>query len=95
MTIWKEISDHIAIRSTEICKDNGCTEDEHKCESYAYIVIDSNGQPILRDVCCRDYWQGDCQSTAAIPLPWNGTPAELKEEVLEQTYDDWIKTVKI
>ncbi len=71
-------------RSKEICADNGCTEDEHKCESYAYV--NSDGQ--LLDICCSDYFQGSSKPVAAISLPWDGTQAELDNEIAEQTFEE-------
>ena len=78
------ISQYLTQRSKEICADNECTDDEHNCESYAYITKDGN----LLDVCASDYFQGSSEPVAAIPLPWNGTQEELDDEIAEQTYDD-------
>ena len=78
------ISQYLIQRSKEICADNECTDDEHNCESYAYITKDGN----LLDVCTSDYFQGSSEPVAAIPLPWNGTQEELDAEIAEQTYDE-------
>ena len=78
------ISQYLTQRSKEICADNECTDDEHNCESYAYITKDGN----LLDVCASDYFQGSSKPVAAIPLPWNGTQEELDDEIAEQTYDE-------
>lgn len=66
--------------SKDICKANDCTNDNHKCESYAYI--DKTGN--LLDVCYPDYFQGSSKPYAAIFLPWNGSQRELMREVREQ-----------
>lgn len=77
------LSQHLRNRSKEICRDNGCTEDEHKCESYAYINKDCQ----LIDICMSDYFQGSSKPVAAVGLPWNGTQEQLEAEVAEQCSD--------
>lgn len=77
--MWNELAKHLEARGKEICRDNGCTEDEHKCESYAYIS--RNG---LLDICASDFFQGSSKPHAAIPMPWKGTGEELQEEVENQ-----------
>lgn len=77
------LSTYLEKQSAEICELNGCTEDNHNCESYAYINKDLE----LLDVCYPDYFQGSSKPYAAIPLPWSGTEEELKKEVLEQCAD--------
>ena len=81
---WAELAEYLAGRSVEICADNGCTEEEHVCESYAYIAEDGT----LSDICYPDYWQGwgseDIENhgqCAAIPLPFDGTGDDLRESV--------------
>lgn len=76
----RTIAQHLQSLSKEICAMNGCTVDEHHCESYAYIDSEMN----LLDVCQSDYFQGTSKPCAAVCLPWIGTQAELEEEVLEQ-----------
>jgi hypothetical protein len=101
----KTLSQYLRQRSKEICADNHCTEDQHNCESYAYIAVDrrkkndntfySPKSPIaldpstmrLLDICASDYFQGHSGPYAAIPLPWNGTQVELREEVLNQCWE--------
>jgi hypothetical protein len=78
-----ELRDWLAGRSKEICRDNACTDEEHKCESYAYITADGH----LLDICTSDYFQGSSKPHAAVSLPWDGTAEELREEIEEQTYD--------
>lgn len=73
---WNQLAAHLKARSAEICQSNECTEDEHKCESYAYISRDG-----LLDICASDYFQGTSKPHAAVSLPWTGTGAELEEEV--------------
>lgn len=77
---WEEVSNYLRERSKEICELNECTEDEHNCDSYAYIT--ENGE--LLDVCCPDYFQGYSGQYASIPMPWNGTGENLEYEVLDQ-----------
>jgi ribosomal protein L37AE/L43A len=84
-TDWNELAQYLKERSAEICQLNGCTEDQHNCESYAYI--DANGR--LLDVCGSDYFQGSGEPYAGISLPFEGTGDELKEEVAEQTFDEF------
>jgi hypothetical protein len=81
---WNELAKHLTQRSAEICSDNECTEDAHHCDSYAYIAEDGT----LDDICYPDYWNGwgsqdvdDHGEIAAIPLPWIGTGAELRDAV--------------
>jgi hypothetical protein len=78
------LAQYLRKRSKEICRDNACTEDQHNCESYAYVNKD--GQ--LLDICMSDYFQGSSEPVAAISLPWTGTQAELEEEIAEQTFED-------
>jgi hypothetical protein len=77
------LAQYLKKRSVEICKDNNCTEDNHNCESYAYINADKQ----LLDICGSDYFQGSSKPHAAIPLPWTGTQAELEREVDDQCAD--------
>lgn len=81
------LSTYLHNRSLQICADNHCTEDEHFCESYAYVTAEGK----LLDICCPDYFQGSSRPYAAIPLPWNGTEEELKRkirrEIAEQCAD--------
>jgi len=74
------LSDYLKQRSKEICALNTCTEDEHRCEVYAYIREDME----LLDVCSSDYFQGCSRPHAVIMLPWSGTQQELEEEVQDQ-----------
>ncbi len=91
MRIWNETAKHLTARSQEICRENGCTDEDHKCESYGYIT--ENG--LLIDVCAPDYFQGwgqndiDLQGNyAAIPLPFNGNGQDLKKDF--EIYSDEI-----
>lgn len=74
---------YLTKRSKEICELNGCNEDEHRCESYAYI----NRRGELLDICQSDYFQGSSETVAAIGLPWSGSQRELMREVREQCAD--------
>jgi hypothetical protein len=73
----ESLARYIGRRSKEICADNECTEDNHNCESYAYINEDMD----LLDICCPDYFCGSRKRYAAVPLPWEGTGAELIKAV--------------
>lgn len=75
---WNELATWLEAKSAMICELNGCTEDEHNCESYAYIDADGN----CHDVCASDYWQGQTYPIAAIPLPWQGDGTELYDAVM-------------
>lgn len=77
------LAKHLKQRSKEICEMNECTEDEHNCESYAYINQDYQ----LLDICAPDYFQGSSKPYAAISLPWDGSQDELEHEVDEQIVD--------
>lgn len=84
VVMWDELAEELEQRSKEICALNGCTEDNHNCESYAYIA--ENG--MLVDVCGSDYFQGWGSAdeerngkVAAIMLPWDGDGEELRRAV--------------
>lgn len=79
----KELAAYLRKRSVEICSDNGCTEDEHRCESYAYVRCDMR----LLDICASDYFQGCAEPHAAVPLPFTGDWQDLTEEVSNQCED--------
>mgnify|MGYP001573739038 CR=1 FL=1 len=79
----QNLSQFLKKRSKEICSDNKCSEDNHNCESYAYI----NKEMQLLDICASDYFQGSSKPYATIPLPWNGTVKELKEQVKDQIFE--------
>ena len=79
-----ELATYLEQQSKEICAMNECTEDEHHCESYAYIS--KSGR--LLDICASDYFRGSSKPYAAILLPWSGTQEELEDEIAEQTYDE-------
>lgn len=81
---WQELAEYLESTSKDVCKDNECTEEEHNCESYAYIT--EHGE--LIDVCASDFFQGWGQADidsrgqyAALALPWIGNGRELKREV--------------
>jgi hypothetical protein len=78
------LSEYLTERSKEICADNQCGEDEHNCESYAYITAKME----LLDICAPDFFQGCSGAHAAISLPWSGTQADLEDEVLDQCADE-------
>ena len=91
MEMWNDLAEHLTRRSAEICEDNGCTEDEHNCESYAYISQDGD----LHDICASDYWQGWGSADekahggiASIPLPWAGSGENLREAVDDDSWCD-------
>jgi len=94
---WDELATYLQPWSKEICKRNGCTEEEHYCESYAYITRDETG-PQLHDICTSDHWIGwgwkdeaIYGPVAAIRLPWSGTGKDLEYEVEQEiAFDvDW------
>lgn len=74
------LAQYLRKRSKEICADNHCTDEQHNCESYAYINADYQ----LLDLCCPDYFQGSSKPCAAIPLPWTGSQAELERTVRKE-----------
>lgn len=85
---WQGLAEWLASKSSDICQANGCTEEEHNCESYAYISEDG----ICHDVCLCDYWRGwgerDEQThgkLAAVPLPFEGDGNDLINLV-----EEWI-----
>jgi len=81
---WDNLAEHLAERSKDICHSNRCTEEEHKCESYAYVLRDGT----LLDVCYPDFFQGTSKPVAAVCMPWTGTGEELQNEVEEQTWEE-------
>lgn len=73
-------------KSKEICEDNGCTEDEHHCESYSYYDITRNEFEDITDfnhvdICTSDYIQR--QVDCALPLPFEGDGNALLEHLEE------------
>ena len=86
---WQELAEWLADKSADICQDNGCEEDEHNCESYAYISQDAK----CHDVCLSDYWRGwgsDDEERhgrlAAVLLPFHGSGLDLREMVDEDCF---------
>jgi len=75
-------ADYLKSISKDICADNGCTEEEHVCESYAYIDLGG----IVQDVCASDYWRGSPALIAAIPMPFDGSGEELVKAVEEDIF---------
>jgi len=80
---WQGLAEWLTSKSKDICEMNGCTEDEHNCESYAYVSADA----VCHDVCISDYWRGwgsDDEKRhgklAAIPMPFEGNGRELRTE---------------
>lgn len=71
---FKALAKHLRIKSKEICKDNGCTKDNHKCGSYAYL--DEKGG--LCEICLPDYANRSYPSF--ISLPFNGFGSDAKRE---------------
>jgi len=87
---WQGLAEWLTQVSKEVCEANDCTEDEHHCESYAYVSEDG----VCHDVCACDYWRGwgsadeDAHGhLAAIPLPFGGDGRDLRE-AFEQ-WADW------
>lgn len=78
-----ELAAYLTERSKEICKDNGCTEDEHNCESNAYFDVEFRGDTLtkcdLEDICCSDYLQRHVN--CAVSLPFSGNGADLLESI--------------
>ena len=85
---WVDLLIYLNKTSREVCEMNECTEDNHNCEGYAYIKEHADGTPFCLDVCQSDYFQGDPDPVAAIPLPFWGDWKDLREEVLEQTWEE-------
>ena len=77
---YAQLAKYLRKRSKEICHDNGCTEDDHHCESYAYISRKDG----LLDICCPDYFQGYRHAYAAVGLPFTGFGPDLCDEVMNQ-----------
>ena len=92
---WKDALDYITERSEEICKDNGCTEEEHFCESNAYIT----GDGTVHDVSPSDFFQGwgseDIETwghIAVVSLPFVGDWKELKDAVEDDIAEQEART---
>ena len=90
-----ELASYLAKRSKYVCELNGCTEDEHFCECYAYIRIwsddtgDHNITDIgLIDICGSDYFQGAGSDTeyVCLCLPFIGNGKDLLDSI-EQNRD--------
>ncbi|RMD51592.1 hypothetical protein D6827_01975 [Candidatus Parcubacteria bacterium] len=71
----------LASESQEICEMNGCSPDEHLCESYAYFLLKDNTILQLIDICYPDYFQGVSSEydVIVLPLPFEGNGKDLKE----------------
>ena len=83
----KELDNLAAVlreESKQICKLNGCTEDNHNCESYAYFDY-SDGVYELADICCSDYAQKCYASYVCLPFCGSGKDLldELENNLLE------------
>jgi hypothetical protein len=52
--MYQKIAEELEKQSQEICKDNGCTEDDHNCVMNA-ILCYKNGALSLFNVPCSDY----------------------------------------
>jgi len=76
----KTLAQYLQRRSREICADNQCMDDDHKCESYAYITADYR----LIAICIPDYFQEYAKPYAAIALPWTGNQHQLEQAVAAQ-----------
>lgn len=66
----ENLAQYLTRRSKEICSGNECTEEQHFCESYAYLKVYENGDIDLLDICASDYFIG--KSNCALPLPFEG-----------------------
>ena len=88
----EELAKHLSLRSKEICIDNGCTEEGHNCESYAYLSYtyndgtDSYEGVQLLDICASDFFQGCSRDHMALPLPFEGDAKDLMQAIAR--YDD-------
>lgn len=75
------LAQYLKYKSKEICEINKCTEDRHRCKSYAYI----NKHGELLDICAPDlFFQGSSRPYAAIVLPWSGSQRKLMCEVRDR-----------
>ena len=76
-------AEYLTQQSKDICFENGCSEEGHKCESYAYFAYNPEADEIddLLDVCYPDYFQGigHPYTALALPLPFDGNGENLKE----------------
>ena len=92
MTHYEELAKHLSVMSKEICTDNDCTDDEHNCDSYAYMTISEmegiDGKKyidvMLLDICLSDYFRGCSSEYIAFPLPWEGDARQLKEDIEQE-----------
>lgn len=83
--------------SRGICRDNGCTEEDHNCESIAYCTVyldDVENRIVdldIHDVCLSDFWRGWYESErtdsalhryeSIIYLPFGGDAQELADRI--------------
>jgi hypothetical protein len=91
---YQLITDRIENASEDICKANGCIENEHYCESYAYFNYDKTTKRYyLADICGSDYAQ-KCYASY-IPLPFSGNAFDLfvalEAELLQEYREKKIK----
>ena len=87
---YQRIADYLENQSEDICEMNGCTEEEHFCESYAYFDYDKPTKTYsLAEICGSDYAQ-QCYASL-IPLPFSGNAfdlfSQLEDELLEEYYE--------
>ena len=83
-----ELAAYLTERSAEICADNQCTDDEHNCESFAYISHKC-GEYCLHDICYPDFWHGWGShdealygELAALPMPFDGDGVFLERAIM-------------
>lgn len=94
-----DLAKFLSEQSREICADNGCSDDSHNCESYAYLSIkyspDSDTYYIggVIDICSSDYFQGFNGEHIALPLPFEGNGDDLLDAF--RRYDDNYRERKI
>ena len=83
---YRELTEHLAAMSKDICADNECTEDEHNCEFYAYFDLDCSTKAFeLVTICQSDY----CNRVydIAVPMPFHGNTRDLLDAF--DYYGDW------
>ena len=75
--------------SKEICKANGCTEDDHQCGSNAYFDYNKDTQMFyLVDVCISDYRTKCDDSYIPMPIPEDYTIEQLINDLENNLLED-------
>ena len=81
---YQDLLKYLKSQSEEICVDNGCTEEDHQCNSCAYFDYIKESDIFLHRITCYpDYCQRSYD--ICLPMPIN---AKNGKELLELLKDE-------